>query len=441
MVEVYRGSHWRVGRIAAPALLLAGCTIFAPVQTPEDDRRFPVSFPTTEAVPCVDSSGTGTQCSASIQTSLDDFHAGLGRAMWEMDIRRRQLVGQAAQHTNINSTYNALLWPIGAFFIAKKIHDPTWSTLDTVAVATATYGLLGSGIPDRDKLYLKTSARMVCTMVEFDAELYTEAEIAGTGLSTIPPQKEFSLGEALDDLIQAKEDFIARRDELATKVELQSPGKALVGSSANDKLRLEAIGKSKTPAALKDPTPDLFFVADKILASADQQLTDGLKLKRQLDSSGTRLRQQRTRIEAALTQALNDRTPALVSPLDRAREIAQAYEDGMTAEKNFTARIKKESGAGREDPWQPTTARLKGLTPASRALVISFWINERANLIAAQQRVSSWSLRHAERVRIAKADATSMGCNDGDLSEFLKKLSAAAATPNPPTTPASGGGK
>jgi hypothetical protein len=101
--------------------MLVGCTIFAPIQTPEDDRRFPLKGEGQPGTPCVPRSDGGVDCKALID-DIDAFQGGLGRSIWEMDMRRRQLIAQAAAHTNTNATFNALLWPIGAYLVARKIN-------------------------------------------------------------------------------------------------------------------------------------------------------------------------------------------------------------------------------------------------------------------------------------------------------------------------------
>lgn len=169
-------------RLSLNAIFLGmatGCTILAPIQTPESDRRFALhkNAGAQANLPCMPVNlETPGECKP-LEQDIDAFHGGLGRALWETDVRRRELIAQAASHTNINSAYNALLWPLGSYFIAKKIRHPEWSTLDVAAVAAASFGFLGSGIPDRDQLYVKTAARMACSIALFDADLYPKTEI------------------------------------------------------------------------------------------------------------------------------------------------------------------------------------------------------------------------------------------------------------------------
>lgn len=154
--------------------LVTGCTIFAPIQTPQADRRFALKNESKagQNIPCAPINPEHPGECRPLEEDIDAFHGGLGRALWETDVRRRELLSQAADHTNLNSTYNALLWPLGAYVIERKIRQPDWRTLDVAAVAAASFGLLGSGIPDRDQLYVRTAARMACSITLFDADLY-----------------------------------------------------------------------------------------------------------------------------------------------------------------------------------------------------------------------------------------------------------------------------
>lgn len=432
----------KTGRVGIPSLaaaclvLTTGCTILQPVQTPQADRRFPLSGDAGKGTtPCTPiNPATPGECQP-LEEDIDAFHGGLGRALWETDLRRRELIGHAAEHTNINSAYNALLWPLGAYFIEKKIRRPSWSALDVAAIATASYGFLSSGIPDRDQLYVKTAARMACSMALFDADLYKKTEItpdrrrrAGVGDTLV---------ERLDALDQAAMDFGARRDEVLVGLKLATQKTAPAGRTEADKRRLDALGLTRAAKAQKDPSKDFAFETEGLLVRAQDQLGAGRKLKQQLDDAGSRLRRQRIAIESALTRELNERTPALQQPSAVATQIAQAFEAGMTSERKLADRIKKESGTARGEDWLPTQANLADLDDSSRKDMIAFWTTERVALKQAMAALAAWSARHDERLRLARADASSVGCSDGDLAEFAKSLSkaaegAGASTPTPP---------
>lgn len=442
--------------------LVTGCTILAPIQTPQADRRFALKNESKAGknIPCTPINPEHPGECKPLEEDIDAFHGGLGRALWETDVRRRELLSQAADHTNLNSTYNALLWPLGAYVIERKIRQPDWRTLDVAAVAAASFGLLSSGIPDRDQLYVRTAARMACSITLFDANLYLKTDIKPASLD-VPEHKsdwrprgpgdptflrhalsDATLLERLEELNLALQNFTRQRDEVLLKLELENPKPPSSGTNPADKARLAAKNLNGKSKVQKDPSKDFTFETDTLAAKAQSQLGAALKLKQQLDDAGNRLRRQRIAIEAALTQGLNERT-TLQAPGTVATQIAQAFEAGMASERKFSDRVKQEAGTGRNEDWLPTQAELADLKKSSRKSIVAFWTVCRVRLKQAMASLAEWTARHDERLRLAKADASSMGCSDGDLTEFTRALSKAAegSGSSTPTQPASATGK
>ncbi|MDH0863334.1 hypothetical protein [Mitsuaria sp. GD03876] len=434
--------------LAALSLGLAtGCTILAPIQTQQADRRFPLKNEGTGNAPCKSAGETQLECQP-LQDDIDAFYGGLGRALWETDVRRRALIGQAAAHTNINSAYNAMLWPLGAYFIQKKIRHPEWSAMDVAALAVASYGFLNSGIPDRDQLYVKTAARMACAMTLFDADLYLKSEVQPDDRQLRAPWTDWpllnpaedSLGQRINQLTWNLRVFTEQRDRVLIGTQLAARKSGPTGRTDTDRRRMEAMGLNSAPKAQKNPSADFLLETDGLITRAEEQLAAAQKLRQQLHDAGDRLRWQRIAIERALVQGLNERTPALQSPTSVATQIAQAFESGIDSERKLVNRIKKESGAARREDWAPTPANLADLTQDSRDAMTAFWTGPRPRLKAATANLASWMGGHDERVRLAKAVASGMGCGDGDLAEFtnsLKKATDAAATS---ASPSSGSG-
>jgi len=442
--------------------LVTGCTIFAPIQTPQADRRFALKNESTPGknIPCKPINPEHLGECKPLEEDIDAFHGGLGRALWETDVRRRQLLSQAADHTNLNSTYNALLWPLGAYVIERKIRQPDWRTLDVAAVAAASFGLLGSGIPDRDQLYVRTAARMACSITMFDADLYLKTDIkparfdAPVHKSDWRPRdpgdpawlrhtlSDATLLERLEELSLALQNFTGQRDAVMVGLKLEKPKVAPSGTTPADKARLAAKNLNGGSKAQKDPSKNFMFETDTLAAKAQSQLGAALKLKQQLDDAGNRLRRQRIAIESALTQGLNERT-TLQAPGTVATQIAQAFEAGMASERKFVDRVKQEAGTARNEDWLPTQAELADLEDNSRKRVVTFWVVDRVRLKQAMASLAEWTAHHDERLRLAKADASSMGCSDGDLSEFTRSLSKAAegSGASTPTQPASAASK
>jgi len=482
----------------AGALLLCvvvpGCTVLAPIGTPEHDRRFALDIKDTEEVPCVDpDDGRSRLCTAKLKESLDEYYGDLGRAMWETDLRRRHLVSIGVEKARLANVYNALLWPLGAYFITKKIHHPEWSTLDTAAVATATYGLLNSGIQERDKLYLRSASRMACAMVVFEPYMYRVDRIERhpTGksdeqevLEVRTRQLDWTIGKSdftvsgyeqverigkdparyapdaqpLETLIRRLEwsirQFEDQRDRVGAVLRA-SPAKAATVQTFNSisEVRAEAQGKRKasggTPAGnLNGFMTGFLGETARLLANARAQLLDARKSLALLRTSGTRLRQIRSRIDFALTDALVAGTPALVTPEARAQAITSALTANLIASKAFSdkiATLRKQSGTAQEALWTVTDERLKALDTLSQIRVRHFWNRSRRLLLDDQQNLSAWTDELQANVKTATDSATAMGCDDGSLDDFSKQLlklvndaaDAAAAAAAPPASGAS----
>jgi len=427
--------------LAGGAGLVASCTIFEPIQTPEDDRRFPLKSEARTVAPCVPRSDDASDCK-TLMVDIDVFRGGLGRAILEMDLRRRQLIAQAAEHTNTNSTFNALLWPIGAYLVARKINNPAWSAVDATAVAVGTYGLLNSGISDRDRLYLRAATRMLCSMVDAQADLYPE--------NLVQPPWERGLDTLIADLNRKAEDQLQQRDDMLLRLKLKQLAAPKVGATQVEQRRFEALGRGGGANPLSDPTDDLIRQTDALQAKAQQTLVGGRELLQRIDDSGARLRARRSKIEEALAQALNERTPELRNPLDVSRDIAKAFEQGMSTERAITSRATLQSGKAPEVPWLPTPARLSGLETDSAKEVRNFWLTYQTPLRSSESAVADWRSDHEARVRSVSEEATAMGCRDGDLAQFtadlLKRVGNAAGNapsnaPNATVSPLAGGQK
>ncbi len=428
--------------VLVAALSVGGCTVLAPIQAPKDDRRFALEVASTEPVPCIDpDDGRSRLCDAKLKDSLDTFEGDLAREIWLTDLRRRELAAQGMEKAQLTNAYNALLWPLGAFFIAKKIHHPDWSTLDTAAVAAASYGLLSSGIPDRDKLYLRTSDRMACMMVAFEPLLYRKNQIDDPNDAS--SDTPLALQGRITRLKHAAADFKARRDVLVATLKARA-GKAAAPADPSSiaTTRAQAVGK-KSGGGVAAGNLQTFL--DGFLRETDRLLGETATLVRQaedtvvlIQDSGKDLWRQRSRANQALNSALVAGTGEVVSPEARARAIVAMVQSNLTASKAFSERIgtlTKQSGAGQESTWMITAARLQELDETSQKNVLAFWTqieNDkdkdkdkdglRLKLIAAQDWLASWMNAHQKRVSKATELVADWHCSDGTQDEFSKQL-------------------
>ncbi len=436
-----------IARVAAPAALTLtlGCTIVQPLPGRQDDRRFPLhaGSPGTSAyAPCVPTDPADTRC-APLAVDIDSFHGGIGRAMWEADQWRRELVALSVERTNLNAMYNALLWPLGSFFLAKKVREPGWRTIDAAAFATASYGLLNSGIPDRDKVYARVATRMACSMAEAEAEVYQLGLVREAGDPGL-----VALTAALGDAIAAHEQ--ARTRVLLSLQRKPSPPPARAGRTDVEKTRLLALGRGGGAAA-PPPGPTQAFTDSTaaLLKKAKDEWAAADRLASALGDAGERLKQRRMTLNGALEQGLAGRAAEPRNPFDTARDITQAFEQGIAAERRFISRATGQSGSTPAPAWLPTPAQLAGVTEASAREVRGFWLAQHQQLERQVALTAHWREVHEARVRSARSHATDLGCTEGDLGSFTNELlrratetagppTAASSAPQPRVTPLQG---
>lgn len=421
-------------RAAIPLALMwwaGGCTIVDPITQSPADRRFAQQGPGAPAAAsapvgsgCLPADRAGRDCENAPE-GIDNFHGGLGRAMWEADLRRRSLALDATERSTLSNVFNALTWPIGSYLVAKKVREPAWSARDAVALGFASYKLLGEGVPERDRLYMQASNRLACSLVLAEAELYPNGLVAraeSPGLQQLVWELEAGLRS------HAKE-----REALMTRLELEPSKQPPKRRDTVETLRLDAVGKGGTAKAPADPTDDLQRSAAAAAAEAARTQGEAQVVLKRLDDAGARLRQVRSRIDAGLQEELQNRTAGPNDPFAVARQIATAFTDGRQAESAFEQQLRARAQSGNAKPealpWQPTPARLKALKPAARAEVARFWLTQQVPLRLTQQQVKAWLASHQRRTAEAREQAAQLGCNAGSVGQFVLDLAKRAATP------------
>ena len=446
-LETLRRPRWWLGSL----MLMAGCTILQPIQTPTDDRRFPlpVKQPGDVGAPCVNPGLEGVEC-RPLPQDLAKFYGDLPRAMWEMDERRRELVGQAAQHTNLNSAYNALLWPLGAFFVAKKLRHPEWSVRDLAAVGIGSYGLLNSGIQDRDKLYLRTAEQMACALAVADGELYRKYEISGstqdagagtqctdTASGTYCNADSLDRGSVQPPLNYVTENLHTRLHNYRVKLERIWPQLRLKplppqeSRNTVDQRRDQLLGRGQG-AGTKDPLPDLRTYLFGKIRVAERLLEDLAAQQDSLRDAGARLRARRSHLEAALAKALNDRTPALQQPQDVAAQVLQAMQMQQAAAERAAGNVPGGATAqgeqrkkGTAQDYRPDARALDALKDDK--LLSELLRHQGPALEGAMAEARRWQQRHEQRMRRAQEGAQALGCTTLTVGQFAAALAARPA--------------
>ncbi|MBX3606944.1 MAG: hypothetical protein KF788_16825 [Piscinibacter sp.] len=410
---------------------LGACTIFAPMQQPRSDRLV-LDMPSGKALqPCVPRPEAPDDCRVPYFKD-DESAGGLALALWQLDERRRELNGYVIDQGNLTSTYNALLWPVGAHLINKKYRDRSWSVRDAVAIAIASYGLLNSGVSERDRLYLDASQQMLCVWVTAQADLYPDEDVR-----TGPPTGDLkALNTAIVGLENAVAHFDSGRRGVLLKIQ-RKPEEAPAGNWV-DKRRREAVGRGAAAQPPGDDPAQSFSDATQAMLSAGRSELQRLRdaQTRILGAAGA-VRLKRTRIESALVRAISQRVE-LKNPFDVAREIGSVIEQKLAAEKRQQDSLASAESGRRAPPeaWFPTPDRIRALKDPEP--VRAFWGHEVDILEGKRQDARQWLADDAQRAKEASTLAREIGCEGGSLAAFAEMLLKSPARPASGASPDSG---
>lgn len=448
-----------VAAVAASALALGACTVLEPMQKPEADRLFPLEMSkgtVNGKGPCAERDKESKACIKYGAQDLDVFAGDLGNALWEMDERRRELAGYVIEHGNVTSAYDALLWPVGAYVINKKYRDRSWSARDAIVLAATSFGLMKSGIPDRDKLYLSSANEMLCLIVKAEADLYLKTALTSAkfeSLSTGDPSSTDSMQvvatnyevsdqpRLIPDRIKTLEWqlrlFETKREAMLINLQLNAKPTAPAAPKVDLNHRVnEARGiKFTAPSAPPDPSSDIARVTLAMAQSARQDLQLLQEAHRRIQRSGLELRLRRSRMEAALVQGLSERVE-LKNPFDIAKELNGVISAQRAAEQRLSETLgKAQNGRSDEADWLPTAEKLKALSNGDT--VSQFWKQQVPLLRQARQPVQAWLAEDRRRTAEARSTAKDLGCDGGSLAAFAETLLKSATPPSPASEPAS----
>jgi hypothetical protein len=421
-----------VRAVAAGVALLAmvACTVLAPMQKPPEDRPFALDKASRGDASC---QGDPDECRAK---NLDRFAGDLGFALWEVDERRRELIGFVVDRGNLTSTYNALLWPVGAHLINKKYRDREWSVRDSVALAIASWGLLNSGIPERDKLYLSSANEMLCSMVVAEVDLYPRSVVGSDRVMVLVTPPPGSLSERVRTLEKALNDFEREREAVIVGLQVKV-APAPPEEPAIDRRRREAQGRKLVAVTYQSPKDNFAAATLAMVTGARAELVRLREAERRILRSGIDLRIRRSRIDEALVRALSDRVE-LKNPFDVAREINGIVEQQRAAEKRVNDALAQSGNGARSGEWLPSPEATKGLTDAGP--LNRFWLKQVPDLREARRPAQDWLRLHAQRQKDAREATREMGCNGGTLAAFAESLLRSVAPAGSAASGADGGG-
>lgn len=452
-----RAARW----LPTAALALSACSILEPIPKADSQGYFGAGTFTdaTKKQP-----GTAPTTAPTYPTCANGAHAsnaacfadGLGLTMDRQEAKRRELLGMAREVIHTQVSFNALLYPFGAVAIYEKLRGAAnHNLLLPAVVGAAAYGVLGSGIPEREKHYLQTAMELQCSLVWHGQWLYLDRDVTGHGSTTT------------EDEVVTLEQFTDRRS--ARTIQTTSTYRQrLVSSSLEDvilnlayrlstfqKERINLLGMLKgrpgsaaAAGALEQVKQGSATPGKDRTANVDQRLRqqatlaratlNGLEsLRGDIASAAFRLTADADVIQADLQRRLSDKVPALKDPRAVAREL-------LDANKSLTAKAEAdEDRAGLMDPTMPSEA-ISGLSETSRAAVVGFSKKQGAELEAAWAVADAWLVKQSQRQAQALRTVKSLPCAESTLAQASEtprpkvpksqsdKNSGAATSPLPP---------
>lgn len=395
------GSH-RLS-IGLVALACTACTLFEPV--PPEARSARLWQPAGRDAGAIRSAEAGSECE-----SPSRFAGDLDLAICVADAQRLAYVEHAAVVLNAEASYNALLWPLGAAAVYEKLRGAgNRSLLLPAALASASYGLMTSGIPDREANYLAAARRLACAIGAAGADLYPRTHVDTRAWPYWQPESPslVPLEPAVTTLRTAVANYEAERTLLLADAK---PRPASATRSSNVTY-LDAVFAltGRGGAAGRNSVPQLEAETKAKLAGARKRLAQGDALLRRLQSGAAAqsLRQEAADVEAELQQQLAAKAPPPALPANVAATLvantqAVVQLQGAVAERDGEALDAGDAAL--------SSKALDGLHPDTAKRVAAFQRDQAVPLWRALLPVDEWLARHAaERDELARTLAAA-GC-------------------------------
>ena len=419
-------SFQRRGALVFVVLLTSSCAVVDPINTPPRGSFFAQGRGAAEAAKAwpawsAASAATGDQ-QANNQGRCTDaplppgcFAGGLGNAIDDLDERSIQLSHLAASVTNGNATYNALLYPLGAGAIYEKLRGaPNRNLLLPAVAAAALYGYVNSGVPDRERHYLRTALELQCAIGRSVGVLYP------TSLITVG--KHHRSYDSLDGKISALR--IAIRTFSTDRVNLTKlqpkPGNRPPVLGLLDRRLAEAQGRSLTGTVGKDTRAEIERRVRTQLEYARSVLDRITDVRNEIESSGSRLRSEWIEIEQEAQRMLSERVPLPISPTQVAKDFRS----------NIVLTAQGEEARPSNDDLDPvfSVASRDGLDKKSAEILDKFSADDATPLAEAREAIESWLGDHAKKKARVDEDTRRSGCADR-IPPVQIRVNTSASTP------------
>jgi len=403
--------------------LLAGCTVLQPIPPLRNDLYFPSKPRSMAPDSCSQSGADETSCLVPA-VPLEGYFGDLGREIWSVDLERRKYAAMAAEKTNLASLYNAMLWPTGAYLVGRSAITslPTSVLIGVSSFLTATYGVLGSGIPDRDKLYIEASIRLTCAIALATVDLYAKPDILDgydeyDELRTLMPGTP-SLSDVRQELTEARKAYTAPFNSLVAELQSRT-ARAPAYKPIDVEVRFNKLrgntGAAGNTGASGANTIERFTENGLKRQEKAQDLLEKItslysKLRQEVRNT---LRDRANSVRVRLDQALIARAPALSAPGMTVNQVSALINSVPPSGDPGTLKGRAKAQAG-ADTWVLTARMLAGLTKESAQKLKAFNGSEQANLDQAIEKVEKWLNQRKEMVRDRRARiaAAHLSCDE-----------------------------
>lgn len=402
-------------RAASFSLLgaLCACTVLAPVPPVREQGYFPPAAGAAGTAAAGDAAPDGGACRPTAARPAAEqpacFADGLGLAMARVEARRRALLDDAREVVMLQTTYNALLYPFGAAAVYEKLRGaPNRNLLLPAVLGSALYGLLNSGIPERDKQYLQAASELLCSLAWHSQWLWLDDEVHDTRADS----------GSLDGVITRLSLALAAYESAWAGVALEAPG-ATVPAGALER------AKTGAPAAPGNTTRAVLKRAQQQAAAADATLQQLQRLRTDLRRAAVSLSHDADLIHADLQRRLSERVPAPRTPQEVALALLEANRGLATAQ----------SGTDTPQTMAPLVGPelLSGLNRPSQKAVRDLAAAQGASLYRAWRQARLWLADQADRQQQVRQAVTGLPC----APPTLARMGQAQRTPAPSPAAAS----
>ncbi|SFP30118.1 hypothetical protein SAMN05443579_11083 [Variovorax sp. PDC80] len=410
------------------AAALSSCTWVAPIPKVDDQGYFNALASGRENRSLEELSIDCRERIVAIKTP-DCLAAGLGTVWAKQDAYRRELLNMARDVINVQATYNTLIYPFGAVTAYESLRGGSNRGLLLSAVAgTAIYALLNSGIPEREKQYLRAAGEMQCSMSWHAQWLYLNSDLYGFSTPDVTETRTFR-DDAAPGISITTVQRVAWSRDTGRRVSLEDAESALSTSIENFQIAQASMiaklrgkpGSGPARGALErvkfgdgtrgsNTTPQVAQRLNQQVAQARATLKALRRLRGDIEDAAMWLSQDADWIRADLQRRLGEKQPALRTP----QEIGKLFEAlGTQSARGQSG----EDVAGLMNLEIPLDLSA-GLDAASAGRLAAFYADTGGSLLSAWGAAQAWVDEQARREARSRTATRGLPCADSTLLQI-----------------------